>query len=88
MKTIKFICHDSLLKQFAAAVRMNVNEYFKENRISIKDSLFLIIQIVTMLSVCIIPFVLIFIVLIVAWMAILMAASDALQYFSIRTKSK
>jgi hypothetical protein len=51
MKTVKFFCDDSCQKQFAAAVRKNVNKYFRENSISIKGNVFLVIQTTTMLSV-------------------------------------
>ncbi len=72
MKTIKFVSHDNWQKQFAAAVRKNVNEYFRENRISIKGNLFLVIQTITMLSAYIIPFVLIFAVPMAAWVAMIL----------------
>ena len=44
MKTIKFVCSDKQQKQFAAAVRKNVNDYFREGGISIKGNLSLAIQ--------------------------------------------
>jgi linoleoyl-CoA desaturase len=59
MKTIKFVCADDRQKQFALAVRKNVNAYFSENGISTKGNLRLAIQTAVMLSLYIIPFVLI-----------------------------
>ncbi|MDP4265633.1 MAG: acyl-CoA desaturase [Bacteroidota bacterium] len=73
MKTIKFVCSDKRQQQFAAAVRKNVNDYFRENKISIKGNFAMGIQTVAMLSVYIIPFALLFIVPVNAWVAMFMA---------------
>jgi linoleoyl-CoA desaturase len=73
MKAIKFICSDKQQKQFAAAVRKNVNEYFREGGISIKGNLSLAIQTTAMLSIYIVPFILIITVPMNAWVAMLMA---------------
>jgi linoleoyl-CoA desaturase len=72
MNTIKFVCNDIRQKQFALAVRKNVNEYFRENGISIKGNLALAIQTVVMLSIYIVPFVLILTVPMNGWVAMLM----------------
>lgn len=74
MKTIKFICQDANQKQFALAVRKNVNDYLRDNGISMKGNLRLVIQTIVMLSLYIIPFVLIFILPMNAWLGLLMAA--------------
>lgn len=74
MKTIKFVGSDARQKQFALAVRKNVNDYFRNNGISIKGNARLVIQTIVMLSLYIIPFVLLFIVPMNAWIALLMAA--------------
>jgi linoleoyl-CoA desaturase len=74
MQTIKFVCKDAKQKQFALAVRKNVNDYFRDNGISIKGNLRLTIQTIVMLSLYIIPFVLIFIIPMNAWLGLLMAA--------------
>ena len=58
MKTIKFISTDKNHKQFAAAVRKNVNDYFKERGLTTKGKLPLTIQTISMLSFYIVPFVL------------------------------
>lgn len=73
MKTIKFVCSDESQKQFAAAVRKNVNAYFKERNISIKGNLSLVIQTIAMLSIYIVPFILVLTIQMNAWFAILMA---------------
>jgi len=73
MKTIKFVCHDDKQKQFAAAVRKNVHNYFREKGISTKGNAAMVGQTVVMLSLYIIPFVLIFTVPMNAWVALLMA---------------
>jgi linoleoyl-CoA desaturase len=74
MKTIKFVPSDAKQKQFALAVRKKVNDYFRDNGISIKGNLRLAIQTIVMLSFYIVPFVLIFIIPMNAWLALLMAA--------------
>lgn len=73
MKTIKFVCSDDQQKQFAAAVRKNVNDYFRERGISTKGNLPMAIQTMVMLLVYIVPFVLIFTVPMSAWVAMLLA---------------
>lgn len=74
MKTIKFVGTDARQKQFAVAVRKNVNDYFRNNGISIKGNLRLTIQTIVMLSIYIVPFILVFTISMNAWMALLMAA--------------
>jgi linoleoyl-CoA desaturase len=73
MKTIKFVCKDARQKQFAMAVRKNVNEYFREKGLSTKGNLRLAIQTVVMLSIYIVPFALVFILPMNGWLALLMA---------------
>jgi linoleoyl-CoA desaturase len=72
MKTIKFVCKDARQKQFASAVRKNVNDYFTNNKISTKGNLRLVIQTIVMLSLYIVPFVSIFTIPMNAWIAMLM----------------
>lgn len=72
MKTIKFVCSDSRQKQFAAAVRKNVNDYFRTRGISTKANSDMIIQTAVMLLLYIIPFVLLMTVNMNAWIAIIM----------------
>lgn len=73
MKTIKFVCGDQRQKQFATAVRKNVNDYFRENKISTKGNWAMAIQTTIMLSIYIIPFVLILTIPMNVWVAIFMA---------------
>ncbi|MDE3212977.1 MAG: acyl-CoA desaturase [Bacteroidota bacterium] len=73
MNTIKFICKDAKQRQFARAVRKNVNDYFRDKKISIKGNLRLAIQTVVMLSTYLVPFALIFIIPMNAWAAMVMA---------------
>lgn len=73
MKTIKFICTNEQERQFAAAVRKNVNDYFKTNGISNKGNTYLVIQSTTMLAIYIVPFILILTTPMNHWLAILMA---------------
>ncbi len=72
MKSIKFVTNDSKQKQFAAAVRNNVNDYFKEKGISTKGNYVLYIQTISMICVYIIPFILIFTLPMNAWVALLL----------------
>lgn len=72
MKTVKFVCLDERQRQFAAAVRKNVNDYFKEKGISTKGNLFLVIQSIAMLAIYIVPFVLIMTTPMILSIAILM----------------
>lgn len=74
MQTIKFVSTDAREKQFALAVRKRVNDYFREKGISIKGNLRMTIQTIVMLSLYIIPFVLLFIIPMNAWMALLLWA--------------
>jgi hypothetical protein len=55
MKTLKFVCNDKRQKEFAIAVRKNVNNYFKEKGISTKGNLPMVIQTIVMLSIYIVP---------------------------------
>lgn len=70
MNTVKFISADKKHKQFAAAVRKNVNDYFKERNLSTKGKLPLTIQTISMLSFYIVPFVLLMIFAVNIWIAI------------------
>lgn len=72
MKTIKFVCVDERERQFAAAVRKNVNEYFKEKGISPKGNFFLFSQSIAMLALYIVPFIMILTTPMNAWVAVLM----------------
>jgi linoleoyl-CoA desaturase len=73
MKTIKFISHDEHQKQFATALRKNVNDYFKERGISTKGNVAMVVQTIVMLSLYIIPLVLVLTMPMSAWSAVLMA---------------
>jgi len=73
MKTIKFDSNDKQERLFAAAVRKNVNDYFRERGISTKGNLLVAIQTIIMVSAYIIPFVLILTVPMSEWVAILMS---------------
>jgi linoleoyl-CoA desaturase len=59
MKSIKFISNDSRQREFSAAVKKNVNDYFSENKLSKKGNLAMVIQTLTMVTIYIAPFVLI-----------------------------
>lgn len=73
MKNIKFVCIDERQRQFASAVRKNVNEYFKEKGLSPKGNFFLAIQSIAMLAIYIVPFIMILTTPMNPWVAILLA---------------
>ena len=58
MKTIRFISNDKHHKEFASAVRRNVNAYFRDNGISKKGDWRLVLQVFAMLALYIVPFIL------------------------------
>jgi linoleoyl-CoA desaturase len=72
MKTIKFISDDIHQKQFASAVRKNVNDYFRNNGISTKGNLRLALQTTVMLFIYFAPFVLLFVLPMNIWIALIM----------------
>jgi len=72
MKTIKFVGDEIWQKNFAAAVRQNVNNYFKERGISTKGNLVLLSQTVAMLALYIVPFILLLTTAMTTWLALAM----------------
>jgi len=71
MKTVKFINKDRV--QFAATLRKKVNTYFKEKKISQKGNFGLIAKAAIMLCVYLVPFVMILIFPMSAWLLILLS---------------
>ena len=72
MKSIRFVSKDIHQKEFANAVRKNVNEYFRTKGISKKANMTMYIQTFVMLSLYITPFVLACTVPMSIWMGMLM----------------
>ena len=72
MKTIKFISDDTQ-KQFAFNVRRNVNRYFEENKISTRGDASMALKTIVMLSLYIVPFVILLIIPMSAWIGLLLA---------------
>ncbi|MGZ3749879.1 MAG: fatty acid desaturase family protein [Mucilaginibacter sp.] len=72
MQTVKFVSDEIWQKKFAAAVRQNVNNYFKEKGISSKGNFMLLTQTVAMLSFYIVPFIILMIIPVSAWVGLLM----------------
>ncbi len=70
MKNVKFVCTDKVQKQFASAVRQNVNNYFKEQGISPKGNAAMGFKTAAMLSMYILPFLILFFVPMNPWLAI------------------
>ncbi len=70
MKQIKFVSHESWQKQFSAAVRQNVNQYFTDNGISTKGNFTLFTQTAANLSFYLVPFILLLLIPMSAWIAL------------------
>jgi linoleoyl-CoA desaturase len=70
MQTIKFSSDEAWQKQFAAAVRQNVNKYFKDKGISIKGNFVLFTQTVAMLAFYIVPLVILLTMPMSAWLGL------------------
>jgi linoleoyl-CoA desaturase len=73
MNVIKFVCSDKHQQHFAAALRKNVNDYFRKNGISTKGDTSLVIQTLVMLCIYIVPFIVLLTVPMAAWIALLLA---------------
>ena len=73
MQTLKFATTDKNQLSFAAAVRKNVNDYFREKGISTKANFSMVIQSIVMLSLYIVPFVLILTLNLNIWVAMVLA---------------
>ncbi len=72
MKKTRFLAQNKHEQQFAAALRKNVNNYFKENGISPKADVSVVFQTSTMLALYLVPFILMFILPIPIWAVALM----------------
>jgi linoleoyl-CoA desaturase len=70
MKKTRFIAQDPQQQSFAAAVRKNVQEYFKANGISPKANGAVVFQTLSMLGLYIAPFVLLVVLPLPWWIAI------------------
>ncbi len=70
MKTLKFATTDKNQQNFAAAVRKNVNDYFKEKGISPTANYAMVLQTIVMLAIYIVPFVLLLTVPMNLWVAL------------------
>ena len=59
MQTVKFASNNKIDKQFVATLRKNVNDYFKENNLSTKANVTMVIKTITLIALYIIPYILI-----------------------------
>jgi linoleoyl-CoA desaturase len=73
MNVIKFVCSDKHQQHFAAALRKNVNDYFRTNGISTKGDTALVVQTLVMLALYIVPFIVLLTVPMSAWIALFLA---------------
>ncbi len=72
--TVKFERDSETEHQFSVVLRKNVTAYFKENGISTKGNLTLALQAAVMISIYIVPFVLILVIPMSAWVALMLSA--------------
>jgi linoleoyl-CoA desaturase len=72
MKTVKFVSEDPKQKEFAVAVRRNVNAYFKEKEISTKGNAIMVLKAAMMLSIYLAPFIILLTVPLNLYLAVLM----------------
>ncbi len=70
MRTLKFATSDKNQLQFAAAVRKNVNDYFREKGISTKGNYAMVLQTIVMMSLYLVPFILFLTTSMNIWIAI------------------
>ncbi len=70
MNAVKFNNHNKSDKQFVATLRKNVNDYFKENHISTRANTAMVIKTITMVSMYVVPFVIILVVPMNAFLAL------------------
>lgn len=73
MNTVRFTGTDKQEQQFAAALRKNVNNYFKENNISVKANAAMIIKTVILTASYLVPFTLLLTVPMPEWIGLLCA---------------
>jgi linoleoyl-CoA desaturase len=73
MKKTRFVARDKQEQQFAIALRQNVNNYFKQNGISPKANVAVIIQTLQMLAMYFVPFALILFVPMPGWLAAILS---------------
>ena len=70
MRTLKFATSDKNQLHFSAAVRKNVNDYFKEKGIPQTANYAMVLQTIVMLSLYIVPFILILTIPMNIWVAL------------------
>jgi linoleoyl-CoA desaturase len=73
MNVIKFVCSDKHQQHFTAALRKNVNDYFRTNGISTKGDTALVVQTLVMLALYIVPFIVLLTMPMSVWIALLLA---------------
>ncbi|MBI5916018.1 MAG: acyl-CoA desaturase [Bacteroidetes bacterium] len=73
MRNIKFKSHDEMQARFAAAVRKNVDNYFKEKAISPKGNWEIKLKSAAMLAIYLVPFALLLFAPMHGWLALLLA---------------
>ncbi len=70
MKAIKFASSDPKQKQFAVAVRKNVNDYFRSRNLSTKGNTAVVVQTLGLLAIYVVPFILVLTLPMNGWLAL------------------
>lgn len=73
MKPIRFTSKETREKEFVAALKKNVNDYFKKNEISTKANWQMVLKSVILISTYILPFVLVLAIPMSPWLGLLCA---------------
>lgn len=73
MKQVRFTSREAREKEFVAALKKNVNNYFRQNGISTRANWKMIVKSVILLSTYILPFILVLTVPMNAWLGLLCA---------------
>lgn len=71
MNTVKFISQDSRAREFGLELRKRVSAYFKERNLSVKGGSLMVFKAISMLTLYLLPFVMIFI-LPSSWLTIIL----------------
>ena len=72
MQNVKFNSSSKLEKEFAITLRKNVNNYFKENQISMAANATMVIKTIILISIYVVPFILILTIPMSLWFAFIL----------------
>ncbi len=70
MNTVRFTSANKDEKQFVATLRKNVNDYFKQNNLSQKANVAMVVKTIALISMYIVPYILILVIPMSSWIAL------------------